>query len=186
MSTICVALAFGTLNSQGSATPAFGINGQGSAHNTQLALLDHNNCYPSQGYPTTIQTSYMVSDLGAAQRQHRMSFNPQVELEQWEVQTGNVAGVEIPGDHVVHKSVWDILDPNTWGRLFQDGTQAADTGILEEIAKEYQTKEPYGVVQETLSWLYHLHFEAASDISALEKTLIHFQAAVYDADNKPL
>jgi len=47
------------------------------------------------------------------QRQQRMLFNPQVEREQWEVQTGNVAGVEIPGDHVVHKSVQDILDSNT-------------------------------------------------------------------------
>ena len=41
-------------------------------------------------------------------------------------------------------------------------------------------------MQETLGWLYQIRFNSTSDVSALEKALVHFLAAVHDADDKPV
>ena len=41
-----------------------------------------------------------------------MSFNAQVDIEQWEAQRGNVAELIIPTVHVVRKSLQDVSDPD--------------------------------------------------------------------------
>ncbi|EDQ99619.1 uncharacterized protein LACBIDRAFT_316305 [Laccaria bicolor S238N-H82] len=97
------------------------------------------------------------------------SSQAEVEVKQidgeTEVQRGEESKIAIPSDHAA-------------------GARAADPGILEEIAKEYQTKEPFGAAQETLGWLYYLRFMAVSDVSAIQKAIVHFQAAIDGADDK--
>lgn len=59
--------------------------------------------------------------------------------------------------------------------------QAKDPSALRAICQELQA---YGVAQETIGYLYYLRFMATSESWALDKALVHMQAAVNDADDE--